>query len=243
MSSPFDVEPALCLECSDAPALESGFCADCQAELGVDDEQDDLAAPDDSPEDEPVVHAATEDDDVSSDLDDYCDECASLLEDNGVCSNFECTTHGCLQCGSLEECDCPPLSPKARMDLRHKRERERHATKVNDLLMSRLFPEEQEPQAFKDPDEFARYLARRRDRVRFDDERERTHDPPETEAQRAATRRRELETARLRAVPSDEPLTEERRKMREHIRALGPLCRVCRKHHGSAPCGELPSRL
>ncbi len=68
-----------------------------------------------------------------------CQVCEALLDAEGECSNQECTTHPCLQCGR-RVCDCPPLTASQKVDLRIERDRHKLNQALTRAANERLFP-------------------------------------------------------------------------------------------------------
>lgn len=68
-----------------------------------------------------------------------CPVCEALLDAEGQCSNQECKTRPCLQCGR-RACDCPPLTASQRIDLRIERDRQKLNQALTKAANERLFP-------------------------------------------------------------------------------------------------------
>jgi len=89
-------------------------------------------------------------DEEEDDLDDHCDECADLLDDDGTCPNVRCKSNPCHRCGLHDSCMCEPETPGERLayNLSRKPPTLRQAAK---------------PQGgFKTLDDFTRHLAENR---------------------------------------------------------------------------------
>jgi len=125
-------------------------------EIGVSD-QDALSESDSYTwrEDDPTDLATDEEDD----MEDYCDECAALLNRDGTCSNNNCVTVPCPVCGP--SCKCPPMSPGEAMAARVERQRADHAKALTEAANRRLFGEAPSVR-FPSPEAFDEHLTQKR---------------------------------------------------------------------------------
>lgn len=85
-----------------------------------------------------------------------CPVCEALLDEEGKCSNRECKTHPCLQCGRFV-CDCPPLTASQKVDLRDQQARQKLNRAITKAANERLFPTRELPNA----DQFKASMAKR----------------------------------------------------------------------------------
>ncbi len=156
-----------CLECG-AEVYEGDYCSTCE---DADEEPEDNEEPqqhletlseEESEEPAPEEYEMAE----PNDVEDYCDDCTGLLDEEDRCTNNHCPSAPCLTCGGdRSACPCAEVNPVETMELSWKRDRDRLHEDMTAVLEERLDRltgnVDDTMDRFESPEHFARHLARR----------------------------------------------------------------------------------